>query len=214
VTSPRLPGVPSPDHDQVDGTRTVLRRLDDLRKALVGLVRATDDTGALVLAPGNGASGWGVALPQLHAPMYPLVPYLGNLGYTFTVAATWTVKPMAQRMNIGVRWGYLETPMTTGTGIGEYELRYNVGLVPLPRGSGVGFSTLVDAWDSGTPGTKGQDGSLTRQLAFTLPAGPVFNDAGGVTCSIWTRNRPSTGMMTDLARVAPMWAYQSGIGKG
>jgi len=213
VTSPRLPGVPSPDHDQVDGTRTVLRRLDDLRKALVGLVRATDDTGALVLAPGSGASGWGVALPQLHAPMYPLVPYLGAAGYTFTVAAAWTVKPMAQRMNIAVRYGHLESPVT-GTGIGEYELRYNVGLVPLPRGSGVGFSTLVDAWDSGTAGTKGQDGALIKQLAFTLPAGPVFNDPGGITCSLWTRARPATGSAGDAARVAPMWAYQSGIGKG
>lgn len=210
IPNPLYPGVPTPDQDIVDRGRITERTLSEIRKALAGLTRVTDGAGNAAMLTD---AVWGVSLPQLHTPAYPLVPYLGAAGYTFTVASVMTFKPMARQFNVGVRWGFLEVP-TTGTGIGEFELRYNAGMVPLPRGTGTGFSTAVDTWNSGTAGTKGQDGALMRAMTFELPAGPVFNDPAGVTFSLWTRTRSATGTANDLARVAPMWAFQSGVGKG
>lgn len=212
-----FPGVPTPDYSQVDRTRWTEGKQSELRQTIYGTARSTDGDGNTVLGADLGGQGWGLALPHIHEPCYPMLPYLGTAGYSVLVAYCSTFVPLAQQVNIGVRWAVVES-VVTNTAIGEFEVRWNRGQLPLGRGTGVNDSLLVDSWNSGSAGTKGVGGELIRPVTFLWPAdGPqpvAYRDAAWVTVSVWASIRAATGGAADIAKVAPAWCYQSGVGEG
>jgi hypothetical protein len=163
-----------------------------------------------------GGAGWGLSLPHVHEPCYPMLPYLGTAGTTLLVAYCSAFPVLAQQINIGVRWAVVES-IVTNTAIGEFEIRWNKGLLPLGRGTGPAESLLIDSWNSGSAGTKGVGGELVRQTSFLWPSiepQPVaYREPGGVTISVWASIRAATGGAGDIAKVAPAWLYQSGYNK-
>lgn len=211
-----LPGVPTKAYSTVDRTRTTDEKISELRQTMFGFARSLDDQRNSVLATDLGGAKWGLSLPHVHEPCYPMMPNMGALGLTPTVAYCSAFPVLAQQVNIGVRWSVLES-MLMNTAIGDFEIRWNKGLLPLGRGTGPNDSLLIDAWDSGAPGSKGAGGELVRQTTFLWPStGPQpvgYREPGGVCVSVWTSIRSGTGMGTDWARVVPAWLYQSGVGK-
>lgn len=217
LPSSPFPGIPTPNYTIVDRTRATENLVSEQRQTLFGMARSNDGDGNAVVSPDLAGQGWGLALPHLHEPCYPMLPYLGTAGYNLLVAYCSAFVPLAQQVNIGVRWAVVESVVTT-TAIGEYEVRWNRGQLPLGRGTGPNDSLLVDSWNSGTPGTKGVGGELIRPVTFLWPAdGPqpvVYRDPQWVTVSVWAGIRAATGGAADIAKVAPAWCYQSGVGKG
>lgn len=212
-----FPGVPTPDRTSIDRTRRNEGQQSELRQTLFGMARGNDADGNTVIGSDLGGQGWGLSLPHVHEPCYPMLPYLGTAGYAVLVACCSTFVPLAQQVNIGVRWAVVESPVTN-TAIGEYEVRWNKGQLPLGRGTGPSDSLLIDSWDSGSAGTKGVGGELIRPVTFLWPSdGPqpvVYRDPAWVTISVWAYIRAATGSATDTAKVAPAWCYQSGVGQG
>lgn len=213
-----IPGVPSRDYNSVDRTRTTEAQLDELRQSLFGVVRSSDADGNQVISPDLSGAGWGIALPHLHVPAYPTQPYLGTAGTTPIMCWSATFKPLAQQINIGTRWAVQESSITN-TAIGEYEIRWNKGQLPSTRGELVTDSIVLDSWNSGSAGSKGLDGSLIRNTQFVWPqdgSGPLvtYRDPAWVSVAVWAWIRTATGGAGDIARVAPLACYQSGIGQG
>lgn len=212
-----FPGVPTPSYTSVDRTRRNQAEQSELRQTLFGLARSNDADGNNVLGSDLAGLGWGLALPHIHEPCYPMLPYLGTAGYAVLVAYCSTFVPLAQQVNIGVRWAVVES-VVTNTAIGEYEVRWNKGQLPLGRGTGPSDSLLIDSWNSGSAGTKGIGGELIRPVTFLWPEdGPqpvAYRDAAWVTISVWAYIRTATGGAADIAKVAPAWCYQSGYQQG
>lgn len=208
-----FPGVPTPNYTSMDRTRIAERQASEQRQTIYGTARSTDGDGNTVLGADLAGQSWGLALPHLHAPCYPMKPYLGDAGYTITPAFCATVPVLAQQINIGVRWAVATT--APNTGVGEFEIRWNRGILPLGRGTGPNDSLLIDSWVSPAPGVQGTGGELVRTKSFLWPSdGPqpvVFRDPQMVTISVWTNIQAATGLATDIARVAPAWCYQSGV---
>lgn len=212
-----FPGVPTPSRNVVDRVRTNEDIQSELRQALYGVARSSDSAGHAVLGADLAGQGWGLALPHLHQPSYPLSPYLGTAGTTLLVAYCSVFVPLAQQVNVGVRWSVTES-VVTNTAIGEFEVRWNRGKSPAGRGTGPNDSLLVDSWNSGTPGNKGSVGDLIREVTFLWPSdGPqpvTYRDPAWVSVSVWASIRVATGGAGDIAKVAPAWCYQSGYGQG
>jgi len=216
LPSAPFPGVPSRSYNSADRTRRNEDQASETRQTLFGMARSTDALGNNVLGSDLAGQGWGLALPHVHEPCYPMTPYLGTAGYALLVAYCATFKPLAQQVNIGVRWAVQES-VVSNTAIGEFEIRWNRGKLPAGRGTGPNDSLLIDSWNSGTPGTKGIGGELIREATFLWPSdGPqpvVYRDTACVTVSVWAYIRAATGMASDIAKVAPAWCYQSGVGQ-
>jgi hypothetical protein len=211
-----FPGVPTPSQTSIDRTRRNEGEQDEQRQAMFGVARSADTKGNVVVGSDFGGQGWGLSLPHIHEPCYPMTPYLGTAGYALLVAYCATFVPLAQQVNVGVRWAVVES-VVTNTAVGEFEMRWNRGKLPAGRGTGPNDSLLLDSWNSGTPGTKGVGGELIRSTSFLWPAdGPqpvVYRDTQWVTVSVWAYLRAATGGAADIAKVAPAWCYQSGVGQ-
>lgn len=208
-----LPGVPTKNYTNVDRVRSNEERVSELRQTLFGFARSLDSRNNSVVAADLGGAAWGLSLPHVHEPCYPMKPYLGDPGYTIAPAYCATFPVLSQQINLGVRWAVVES-VVTNTAIGEYEVRWNKGQLPLGRGTGPTDSLLIDSWNSGSAGTKGVGGELIRPVTFLWPsAGPQpvgYREPGMVCISVWASIRTATGGAADAAKVAPGWCYQSG----
>jgi hypothetical protein len=220
VSPANIPAVPGKNHVVTDRLRQMQEDLNELRQTFFGVARASDGLGNGVLGGDLLGAGWGLSKPRIHVPAYPTAPYLGTPpggAYTWLLLYSHTWKPESQLANVLVRYAVLESVVTT-TAIGEFEMRWNKGQVPGPRDVPTTGSFLFDSWDSGTPGTKGTDGSLIRtgslQLPSTGPYAVTYWDPAWVTVGVWGRIRTATGGVNDAATVAPLGLYQSGIGQG
>jgi hypothetical protein len=224
VTTPvdpeNIPAVPSRDLDVTDRLARMREQLSELRQTFFGVARSTDAAGNQTIGAETAGAGWGVAKPRIHVPAYPTVPYLSTPvggAYTWTLLYSHTWRPESQLFTLHTRYAVLESAVTN-TAVGEFELRWNKGTLPGPRDTPTTGGFLFDSWDSGSPGTKGMDGSLVRSKAFALPTtGPytvLYWDPGFVTVGVWGRIRAATGGVNDAAKVAPLGLYQSGINEG
>lgn len=212
-----LPGVPSRSGTTEDRLRTVERLLSELRQSGYGRITSFDGEDNVLWAPDIAGAGWGMSRPRTPAALYPVSPDRGTSGYTWTVALAAVITPVSQQINIGTRYSHTEN-VATGTSVGEYEVRWNPGTNVLARGDSFTLnSLLMDSWSSGTPGTKGQDGTLVRETQYVWPqdglSAPVVGyETSRITVSVWATTRTATGNVADIARVTPGWIYQSGYG--
>lgn len=217
-----IPGVPRRDRAVTDRIGQIQDVQSEQRQALAGVARAADADGNQVAGPEFAGAGWGISKPRIHVPAYATAPYLSTpaaAGYTWTQFYSATFKPEAQQINLRVRWAVLEA-IVANTAIGEFEWRWNLGLLPLGRGVAPTDSKLIDAWDSGSAGSKGTDGSQVRQTTWVVPDGsgngPLVSywDANYISVACWGHIRTATGTANDAAKAAPLGIYQSGIGQG
>ncbi len=212
-----LPGVPTKSVNTEDRLRAVERLLSELRQGGYGRTTPFDNAGNTLWAPDTAGAGWGMSRPRTPAALYPVSPDRGTAGYTWTVALAAVITPVSQKILVGTRYSHTEN-VATGTSVGEYEVRWNPGSNVLARGDSFTLnSLLMDSWDSGTPGTKGQDGTLVRETEYVWPqdglSAPVVGyETSRVTVSIWAKTKDATGDVADIAKVTPGWIYQAGYG--
>lgn len=216
MTNPlQLPGVPTKGGDTEARLRAVERLLSELRQSGYGRMTPFDSKGNTLWSPDTAGAGWGISRPRTPAAFYPVSPDRGTPGNTWTVALAAVITPVSQKISIGTRWSHTEN-VATGTSIGDFEVRWNPGVNVLARGDSFTLnSLLMDSWDSGTPGTKGQDGTLVRETTYVWPqdglSAPVVGyETSRVCVSVWATTRTGTGNVADVAKVSPAWLHQLG----
>lgn len=215
VPSGPPPGVPRRRQVATDEISVLRDEISRLRQTFYGTLRDTDGRGNEVFAAAAPGAGFGPSKPRVHVPGYQTAPYISTLGATPT---TWqqlyshTFKPEHAQINIGVRWSVVEA-IVLNAAVGDFEWRWSFGQFPLTRLS----AYLIDAWDSGSAGTKGALGDLVRNTAYAWPIDGVnavpYWAPTYVTVAFWARLKPGAST-NDVVRVAPVSLYQSGIGQG
>lgn len=219
MSSP-LPGIPRRSEKLEDRIRGLEEQVEQLRTRDFQLsnLRGIDSRGNQLFAADTNGQSWGIASPRLHAGMHSFIPDRANTGYTFAPLLTSIMVCNSQQYNVGVRYSVQEG-VVTGTAVGEFEIRWNLGFGALPARTDP-HSYLIKAWNTaGFPGNQGLAGELFDFAEYIWPQDGstdlvTFGDGLGITVSVWSRIRPATGNPADVTRVSPMWSYQSGWGAG